>query len=251
MSSSRLTQKLAKISIPEIVAYATCPKKFEYAGSSFYHKTGQSVETKFIKTLIQHGYINRARTGLRPSWRPITGLIDKMCFDGIDTSDDVAVRRAYKRSMQIIKQVQASWFKPYFLDEPYEGFLDLKLERPVWHYLVTDIIDLVLFDEKELIVCEVTDVVYNLTPLYNSIRLRCQALLLAAETGKYPTKLRRITWSDDNISVQTVNISKPEEFFGITERVMRQILDGIYYKIFYPAINEQCLTCPFRKKCSF
>ncbi len=208
--------------------------------------------TELIRKVIRRAYVNKLRSGKSPSWRSITGLIDKICFEGIDTKDDDAVDEAYRRSLKLINRVQGSWFKPYFVKEDYEGFLDLGLRRSILGFIINDTIDLVLFNEKDVVVCQVTELADNLSPLYNDIRLRGQAWLLAQEIGKYPTQLRRIMWQPtDKIKIETVNIIKPEEFYDKTQKAIGHIVDAIKYKTFYPSINEQCKTCPFRKKCSF
>ncbi len=205
-----------------------------------------------LERCLKGAYINKSRTGIRPSWKSITGTVDKFVFRDVDIEDQEATKVAYKRSLSYIDSIKKSWFDPLFLTESYDGLCDMKLGMIVGeHSLLHDTVDLILFDEKDVIICQVTDVDDPVSTLYNDIRLRGQALMLSRELGKNVNKIRRITWKKETaITVKDIHIHHPEEFNRKTEIAISQMVEGIRNEVFYTSVNTQCLTCPFRKICS-
>ena len=111
LSSSRLTQRLLNLPLPEVAVYSKCPLRYEYQHDSSYSGPDESTVSQsprptsaLIKEIIRNAYINRARNATRPSWRSITGLIDKATFDPkvVDGLWDILNDRSKNRRKTII-----------------------------------------------------------------------------------------------------------------------------------------------------
>lgn len=215
-------------------------------------------KTQLLKDIVCSAYLRASRQTKKNPWRLITAEIDKFIFADILPREhpdyDTDIDTKFKRSVDYIRSIQKTWYDPYFLTEGMEGFPELKCAYLCpGNILVTDTTDLVIFNEKDLILCRFSNVELTPAVLYNDIRLRAQALMLSKSLGRTVTKLRNMSWEEDKtkISVRDINIHKPVEFMGKTENAILHMVNGIRNKVFYPSINEQCNSCPFNTICSF
>lgn len=249
---------LPQIPTQNLEIYSRCPKKLEFHLSQGTTDTVPlSTLSLALKTIITSAYLKKSRTGKESPWRQVTSAVDKLVYTKLPRRSHPDYEKAasdlFNKSIKYIKQVKKAWYDPYYLSEDFSGFPDLKIGKIIDDTLVHDSIDLVLYNERELVVCTFMDVEPNLPLMYNNIRLRSQALMISRELNKPVTKLRAFSWSTktDLITVKDLNIHKQLEFMNKTERSMRQIVRGIKNKAFYPSINAQCASCQFVNVCSF
>lgn len=242
----------------KIEIYSKCPRQYEYVdrSNSFGPKL-LSPKAQLLKDVVRSSYMKAARHTRTNPWRQVTAEIDKFVFKDLPDKDSAnyeeQAEELYKKSIKYIRLLQKQWYDPLFLSEGLDGFPDFKCFYVFGDIIITDAADLVLYNEKELIVCTFTDVEATQAMLYNSIRLRAQALMLYKSLGRNITRLRGMSWDSntDLISVRDVHVHNHQEFMNKTEKTLIHILNGINNKVFYPAVNEQCSMCPYNRICSF
>lgn len=246
------------IALTQLEIYPRCPAQYNYFQKRGGISTVQLLpKTKLFRDIACSTYLKAARNTRINPWRQMTAQIDKFTFADLlprshpDYDSDVDTK--FKLSLSRIDALKKHWYRPYFLAEGMEGFSGLKTSLSIGGYNLVDTTDLVLFNEKDLILCKFTNIETNQSMLYNNIRMRTQALMLSRNLGRLVTKIRSMSWPEDSekISVRDINIHNPVEFANKTEAVVSHIVGGIRKEIFYPSVSEQCFTCPFNNICSF
>lgn len=246
---------LPQIQGTSLEIYASCPKKLEYSLRK--EIPALSKKALVLRNMVTGAYLKMSRRGRPQPWRQITSEIDKLVFKDLPprTHPDYEniTDELFRKSIRNIRNVKKAWYDPFYLEETYNGFPNMNIGMMVDGVLLHDTIDLVLYNQDELVCCIFTDIEPNLTLMYNSIRLRTQALMLSQELSRPVTRLRSFSWVEDTdkIYVKDLKIHNQEEFMNTTSKTVSHIVNGINNKVFYPAINAQCATCPFANICSF
>lgn len=241
----------------KLETYSKCPKKFEYSLRSGDPPRLLGPKAALLKQIVSDAHLRFTRNQETTAWRSVTAAIDKSIFSELPHRDDPnyddLIDAFLKKSFRYMEMVRKGWYDPVYMKEELQGFPDLSVTVPMHLAQVHDDIDLVLFDEKDLIVCRFGSIEEHAGTLYNDLRFRAQALLVSKRLGKPVTKLRSLVWTEDTerVSVTDLFIHDQEEFMGKTEGALNQILSGIRAGVFYPSVNEQCKSCPYNRICSF
>lgn len=247
----------ALLPVLKVETYSKCPKKFEYSLKAGDPPRFLGPKATLLKRIISDAYLKLARNQQTTAWRSVTSEIDKVIFASVPHRDhldyDEVIDTYLKQSMKYMDTIRKGWYEPVYLKEELEGFSDLSVGLKIEGTTLHDTIDLVLFDEKELIVCRFSSVEEHAGTLYNDMRFRTQALLVNKRLNRPVTKLRSFVWTEDTekVSVTDLYVHNNQEFMDKTEAAVRQMLSGIRAGIFYPSVSDQCTSCPFRKICSF
>lgn len=239
-----------RIDLSSIDTYAKCPRKYSYSLNLIEERAVDS-KTQLLKRIVSSAYFPLEKMGQRKTWRNSMAEIDKYSFGRVDTNDDDQARAAYKESLSLIGDLKKNWYDSKYLEDSVDGLGDIPVSLTLPDgTIVTDTLDLILYSKSELILCYFSDIEHPAASLYNNIRLRGQALLLREAVKRDITAIRCYTWID-KVDVKEIKIRQPQEFMNKTYKTISHIVDGIKGGVFYPSVNEQCLRCPFNKKCSF
>jgi hypothetical protein len=247
---------LHQVTTPRLKIYSACPKQYEYyLPRELPEEAPLSVRTTLLKKIICSAYISAARSRRTP-WRRMTNILDEYVFssppDRTDPLYDQKMDQLFKHSIKLIKFMKKSWYEPHYLNSGLAGFPSLRVGLTYGDILLHDQLDLVLFNENDLILCAFSDIDAPTSLLYNDMKTRAQILLLAKNTGRPVTQVRHFSWpEEDYIKITNIHLHPQKEFMAKTESAVNHLITGINNKVFYPSISAQCASCPFNSICSF
>ena len=239
-----------RIDLSSIDTYAKCPRKYSYSLNLIEGVIPEG-KSQLLKRIVSNAYFPLQKMGQRKTWRNSMAEIDKYCFGQVDTTNDEQTRSAYKESLSLIGDLKKNWYDFHYMADSVDGISDIPVSLTLPSgVVVSDTLDLILYSKSELILCYFSNIEQPAVSLYNNIRLRGQALLLTEAVKRDVTSIRYYTWID-KVEIKEIRIRQPQEFMNRTYKTISHIVDGIQGGVFYPSVNEQCLRCPFNKKCSF
>lgn len=229
----------------QIVHYTQCPKFYSFTSNLPKIAPKHSLNFNIIRKVIQTAYLYTLRREREPEWRYISRWCDRFFAEQITPLDDLD--RAYKDGKHLLKTLHQWFYKKHKV-----GYLShinvpiaINLEYRV-KYL--DSIDIIHTKGNQVILSDFIE-----APSYSQAQLRRDMKVYVKSWGFWrnteirPTSYIRYVVQHESVQLYEIKI-KPE-ILDRTNEMTRYVLQGILDRVYYPSWNEQCLTCPFLKRC--
>ncbi len=233
----------SKLSLEKILLYSQCPKKYSFDLHQIKKNTIDSNKL-VIKNLIKQIYINKTKDGFTTSWETIKARINKICFEPVDINNKEQFNIALKRAESLLS-IMHGWYYKYYLNQTVqEGLVNIPLERLVSKTTITHTYDLVVLNLKHKAIPVIFDTITN---PHNNLYLKAMVWLLSKELKEPINKIE--LWDITSTKVDIVSLYNKTDIEYI-DKCINFITRSIEFKIFYPAVSEQCNSCEWKNVCT-
>ena len=238
---------MLQITARDIVRYSSCPKKAKYLWGQ---PSPLEPIPNLISDVIKSAHFYYTHHGELASWKRVTGWASRLFCKNITVSGEVD----YKSGERVLTRL-SKWHSKYYLDKNTSPAIinvpiALALGQSCYYRdslpMVSMDKSLKLYDFHGINEGRLTD--YTGIDMYDDLLLRIRLWNFIQATDTVPSEYVRYVISKESIS--TVSIFPQNEFVHTSNKIIRQILQGMRDDVWYTARSSQCNTCEFRATCT-
>lgn len=233
------------VNINRIIKYSQCPKRCEF---EWHVQEEIDVEERIIQDVVKGMYLQHTRDRKPISWKQVLLHTERRL---VSKMPDLVPRQQYRETKGYLERL-SNWYSDYYLkDYAYPGLTNVPISIRLDNFVVfEDSIDIVVpGDNIKLFDFRKTEEIKSHASIHVHNDLAAQTVAWAFWKAAEVLPKEYVRMVIGPRSLRPVRSFITEGRLKKVEGIIRQILRGMKDGIYYPAVSEQCDSCPHRSYC--
>jgi len=192
--------------------------------------------------------MRRTEYAKKAEWRVIMGWVDKEVFQEVDVTNAESFQTARKLSEKILVFLQ-KWYNYDYIRDSSDAFVDVPFAYDFNNNLIYGVAPILHINTPPTISIFSENLPDDLK-IYDDYKIMGLGWLAMKQLSLDKIIVRCIKAGQAS-GIQYKSITFNQEKFKNIEKAVAQISHCIYQDIDYPAYNDLCINCLYRRMCRF